>query len=361
MNAQIITFLYAAGIIQSMILGLVIVKKKKLRLASNQILLGLLITISIVLVQYVLIVNRSSLSNRFLGELGTISWFAIGPLFYLYASSQSTPTFRFKRWHALLFVFPIYNLLQYLGGLVQSGLTLYFIFDNGVIYSYAWLMAYLVHTLGFVIVSILVLRSHTKEESKSLIRFFYLWMLVLVSATTYLIASMNSKVYFFQLEMYLVVIFDVFVLMLTFRSLLATTAFDTQIETSTKELKYSNSGLSKKELQELHSQLVTVMETEKPYMDRKLNLAGLAGVSGIRENQLSQIFSQFLQSSFYDFISQYRLREVELRLNDPKYAHLKIISLAEDCGFNSKAAFYKTFKEKHQLTPTQYLKERKAS
>ena len=94
-------------------------------------------------------------------------------------------------------------------------------------------------------------------------------------------------------------------------------------------------------------------------MDRKLNLTGLARVSEIRENQLSQVFSQYLNSSFYDFVSQYRLREVEERLKDPKYAHLKIISLAEDCGFNSKAAFYKTFREKHAQTPTQYLKSLK--
>ncbi len=351
MSNQLIILLYAAGIIQTLILGAVIIVKKKSGSTPNRVLLALLFTILLVLVQYSLLLTQSQIRNRLLGELGTASWFALGPLFYLYVLSRK-PQFRLARWHAVLFIVPAYNLLQYAISFIYPGLGFFLLFDNAVIYSYAWLMAYLVHSVIFVVICILHLRSNQSEGSPSLLRFFLLWLGVLLLASGYLLIEANSLQYFYQLERYLVVVFNVFVLMLTFRSLLTSKAFDAE----KNESKYSNSGLSKEELALLHQQLVEVMDQKKPYLDRKLNLAELARVADIRENQLSQVFSQYLNSSFYDFMSRYRLKEVEQRLRDPKFAHLKIISLAEDCGFNSKAAFYKTFKEKHAQTPTQYLK-----
>lgn len=351
MSNQLILLLYSAGIIQTLILGAVIIIKRKSGSTPNRILLALLLTILLVLVQYSLILTGSQMRNRLLGELGTASWFALGPLFYLYVLSRK-PAFRLARWHMVLFIVPAYNLLQYAFGFIYPGLGFYLLFDNAVVYSYAWLMAYMIHSVIFVVISIVYLRRNISEGSPSLLRFFQLWLGVLLLASAYLLIRANSLVYFYQLERYLVVVFNVFVLMLTFRSLLTSKAFDAE----KSEPKYSNSGLSEKELARLHKQLVEVMHQKKPYLDRKLTLAALARVTAIRENQLSQVFSQHLRSSFYDFVSHYRLKEVEQRLRDPKFAHLKIISLAEDCGFNSKAAFYKTFKGKHGQTPTQYLK-----
>lgn len=351
MSNYFILLLYSAGIIQTLVLAAVILKKKKPGSKSNQILLALLLTILFVLVQYTLVISESGFRNRFLGELTTICWFGLGPLFYLYALSQRTD-FKIRSWHTVLFIIPIYNLLQYGVSLFHPGLGFYLLFDNGIVYSYAWLMAYLLHTMLFVIFSIVGLKKKDTATNQSLLRFFYIWLTVLVVASSYLFIKANGLVYFYKIERYLVVVFDVFVLMLTFKSLLSSRAFDAEEEA----LKYSNSALSEKELAQLHEKLIEVMDREKPYMNRKLNLAELSRVTAIRENQLSQVFSQYLNSSFYDFVSQYRLREVEQRLQDPKFAHLKIISLAEDCGFNSKAAFYKTFKEKHAQTPTQYLK-----
>ncbi|MCE7996600.1 MAG: helix-turn-helix transcriptional regulator [Roseivirga sp.] len=351
MNNAPIVLLYSAGIIQTLILGAVVIRKRKSGNASNQILLGLLSAILMVLVQYTMIITGNSTGNRLMGELGTVGWFALGPLFYLYALSRGQG-FKIVGWHAALFIVPGYNLLQYIFSLFYPGLGFHLLFDNWVIYSYAWLLAYLIHTILFVILSILALRKKEAATHRPLLSFFYLWLVVLVLASSLLLIKANGLVYFYQVERYLVVVFNLFVLMLTFRSLLASPSFDSQ----TSESKYSNSGLSEKELVGLYEKLVKVMETEKPHLDRKLSLASLGQIANIRENQLSQVFSQYLNSSFYDFVSQYRVKEVEQRLRNPKFAHLKIIALAEDCGFNSRAAFYKTFKEKHGQTPTQYLK-----
>lgn len=355
MNSSLIVLLYAAGIIQTLILGAVVIRKIKSGNTSNQILLALLAAILIVLAQYSLLITGNA-GNSLMGELGTASWFALGPLFYLYARS-SEPGFKLVGRHIALFAVPVYNLLQYTLSLFIPGIGFHLLFDNWVIYSYAWLLAYLIHTILFVVLSVLALRKRGPEVHPPLLRFFYLWLVVLILGSSLLLIKANGLVYFYQIERYLVVVFNLFVLMLTFRSLLSSPTFDTQ----SKGSKYSNSGLSKKELAGLCEKLTGVMVSKKPYMDRKLNLATLGQIADIRENQLSQVFSQYLDSNFYDFVNQYRLKEVEQRLTDPKFAHLKIISLAQDCGFNSKAAFYKTFKEKHAQTPTQYLKSLQSS
>jgi len=41
-------------------------------------------------------------------------------------------------------------------------------------------------------------------------------------------------------------------------------------------------------------------------------------------------------------------------LNSAENKNLKIISLAYDCGFNSKSAFYLAFKNHTGITPTEY-------
>ena len=48
------------------------------------------------------------------------------------------------------------------------------------------------------------------------------------------------------------------------------------------------------------------------------------------------------------------LEEVKVRLLDPKYAHLTMLAIAYDAGFNSKSSFNMTFKKHVGLTPSEY-------
>ncbi len=120
--------------------------------------------------------------------------------------------------------------------------------------------------------------------------------------------------------------------------------------------KYLNKVLSKKELQYFAIQLEQIMEEEKPYLDKKLSLSDLSKVSGINSNDLSQVFNLHYHSNFYDFINRYRLEYLEGLILDPSYSQYKIMALAEESGFNSKATFYKTFKKTTGVSPTEYLK-----
>lgn len=117
---------------------------------------------------------------------------------------------------------------------------------------------------------------------------------------------------------------------------------------------YVKSGLSEDEAQEILNLLQTKMEEEKYYIDCEINLSELAKEIGTTTHKLSQVINEKTEKNFFEFINNYRIDEVKSQLLDPGKNNLKIISIAYDCGFNSKSAFYSLFKKFTGLTPAEY-------
>ena len=101
------------------------------------------------------------------------------------------------------------------------------------------------------------------------------------------------------------------------------------------------------------------MKTQKPYLDKKLKLGDLSAMTGIPTNDLSQIFNQYYASGFYEWINAYRLEHLEHLLFDSASEKCTIAALAEQSGFNNKATFYKVFKQKHRVTPAEYVRKQR--
>jgi AraC-like DNA-binding protein len=108
-------------------------------------------------------------------------------------------------------------------------------------------------------------------------------------------------------------------------------------------------------LNKLNDQLVSYIQREKPYLNSELSLPALADSLEISRNQLSEVINKVHNKNFYEFINEYRVEEVKDLLADPKNKHLKLMSLAYDAGFNSKATFNRIFKQMTGMTPSQYL------
>ena len=99
------------------------------------------------------------------------------------------------------------------------------------------------------------------------------------------------------------------------------------------------------------------METNKLYRNPMLSLSDLSKVVDVSERVISNAINQELEKNFFQFINEYRVEEVKKRLKDPNNAHLKILSLAFDAGFNSKASFHRVFKSYTGQTPKDYKSE----
>ena len=113
------------------------------------------------------------------------------------------------------------------------------------------------------------------------------------------------------------------------------------------------------ELKEKGAWLKNAVKTKLYYQDPELSLVSLAEKLGQTTHELSRIINTGLKKSFNDFINEYRVQEVIGKMQDPANDHLTLMGIAYDCGFNSKSAFHRIFKERTGKSPAEYKAELK--
>ena len=96
------------------------------------------------------------------------------------------------------------------------------------------------------------------------------------------------------------------------------------------------------------------MDTEKPYLRPDLSLADLASTLDVSKSELTYLLNNYIGVNFFSYVNQYRLKSVLQKLEDSKFNHLTILSIAFDCGFNSKSTFNSLFKQHTGVTPSEY-------
>lgn len=117
--------------------------------------------------------------------------------------------------------------------------------------------------------------------------------------------------------------------------------------------KYKHSGLKKEVAKQIHDRLLEMMNKEKPFLEPKLTLAGLAALIDTTPNQLSQVINQYEKVNFHDFVNKFRVEEFIKKAHQNK--DFSLLGLALDSGFNSKSSFNNVFKKHKGLTPSKFL------
>lgn len=82
-----------------------------------------------------------------------------------------------------------------------------------------------------------------------------------------------------------------------------------------------------------------------------ITLDKIAHVAGFSKFHFSRIFKQFTNLSFYDYLSQQRVKAAENLLLNPK---LTITDVAMQSGFSSISTFNRVFKSVKECTPTEF-------
>jgi len=121
-------------------------------------------------------------------------------------------------------------------------------------------------------------------------------------------------------------------------------------------LKYKKSTLTNSEKEARQKQIINKLESEKVYLDSRLNLARFSRLLSIPSNQMSQIINECFHMNFNELLNSYRIKEAHKRIVDPDYQYIKIEVIGYECGFNSKSAFFTAFKRYTQMTPAAYRK-----
>jgi len=123
-------------------------------------------------------------------------------------------------------------------------------------------------------------------------------------------------------------------------------------DSETEEIK--RKLISDEELLRVKSQLETLMETQKPYLDSELNLIRLSELLSVSTHHLSYVINTGFQKNFFQYVNEYRIEYAKKLLKDDSKNRLSILGIAYESGFNSKTSFNTTFKKLTNQTPSEF-------
>lgn len=118
--------------------------------------------------------------------------------------------------------------------------------------------------------------------------------------------------------------------------------------------KYEKNDIDTETKDKYEKMLLDFMESKKPYLDENISLKNLADELLILPVHLSIIINERLNKNFYNFINEYRIREVIAQLKKDSNKEMNILTIALQSGFNSKSSFNSTFKKFTGKTPSEY-------
>lgn len=127
-------------------------------------------------------------------------------------------------------------------------------------------------------------------------------------------------------------------------------------------LKLETQQLKKRNLQfekcweENKEKLLVYISEKKPYLNSNLKLLDIAIDLDIPPHVLSNLINEKLNQNYFDFINTYRVDDAKAMLINPTFNNYTILSIAFECGFNSKSSFNRIFKNQTGFTPSIYQK-----
>ena len=124
--------------------------------------------------------------------------------------------------------------------------------------------------------------------------------------------------------------------------------------------KYQTSSLTDETMQQLHRQLISLLEEEQIYLEPKLQLQEVAQQLEVSTHVLSQTINSLSQKTFYHLINGYRVAHLQTLLQDETQKQFTILALGLESGFNSKASLNRIFKQHTGQTPREYQKAQMA-
>jgi AraC-like DNA-binding protein len=117
-------------------------------------------------------------------------------------------------------------------------------------------------------------------------------------------------------------------------------------ETSTNNSKESQFLIIKKHI-----------EKNNRFLDPAFSLDILASETKMSTTKVSNIINNQSEFNFSDYINQLRIEKAKVLLLEPKYNDYSIEAIGFECGFNSKSAFYMSFKKFTSATPSEFKKQ----
>jgi len=107
---------------------------------------------------------------------------------------------------------------------------------------------------------------------------------------------------------------------------------------------------------QLFNNIKLLLLEKQLFTEPKLTVEFLANEADVNATKLSNTIKQISDKNFNDFINEFRVDFAKQLLIDETYKNYTITAIGLESGFNSKSAFYATFKKLTGFTPSDFLK-----
>ncbi|MDC0598671.1 helix-turn-helix domain-containing protein [Gammaproteobacteria bacterium] len=366
------------GVLQTLFLVTVLVHIPTQNLLPNRLLSGLLICLSLLLVEYIWVYSQGfKITPYFLG-FSLPFCLIISPLYYLYAKTllQENPGWRtllhgLPSLMGLMFLIPFYladplKKIEWVEQAIGTGIDAF--------PAYGILVASFIsiHMLVYFYSTYALVENYetkVKEESADVGVLTISWLnklsmvfcvfavLFYLSAMKYLMLPTNHDV-LPNLLAFSVVTFILVLAYYTYKQPDLFALYDPGKLPLPEELehkpKYQNTLLSTDQVNQYKEKLLMAMEKDEYYLEGGLRLVHLAESLTIPAHHLSQVINVAFEQSFFDFINHYRVTHAKGMLSQSD-GIVNILEIALASGFNSKASFNRVFKRDTGVTPSAFL------
>jgi len=286
-----------------------------------------------------------------------------GPTLFFYTRLVIVNAFKFKITHLLHLVpfifFLILNPLKF--HIASTDIEILHIniksyYERFIIFGFIHL-----HILSYLIAAIVRLRQYRAEIKNRLsstelinlswLRFILTGFLIIWSVeTVFVVLNMSMCILMCSLKMIIVGLLFIMANLIVFWGLKQPAIF----WGNNHKPKYEKCALSPAEREKYLQKLISIMQSEQPYLQPNLTLNDLATRVAIPPHHLSQILNSCLHQNFFDFVNAYRIEASKQLLIDSNSRKKTVLEILYQTGFNSKSVFNTAFKKHTGMTPTQF-------
>lgn len=317
---------------------------------------------------------------------GDLLAFVHGPFLYLYILHLTTPT-KFSKKKLLHFLPVAFAYLLWMSFLLQNPAQKLLLYDQGFFSTYyktigiVTNVCIIISGIVYVLAAIVLLQRYKKkisEEFSNTDKISLNWLRYLIAGIAgiwvFVIFYPTAESIYFSASLYICFIgfFGVRqqqIFKTTNTSSLSSTEHHTSsiqkenpseasnVALPPNKIKYDWSSLTEAEAELIFLELNKVMAQEKLYKNAELTLSKLADFLQLKDATLSQVINSKFNKSFYDYINSLRVDECVKMIADEKNQNYTLLSIAFDCGFNSKSSFNRNFRKFTGKSPSDFFQK----
>lgn len=371
---SIILLLIFFGALNGYLLSIIFFTHRKGNPAANRLFALLILVPSLRLSEVSLLISGLLWHVPFLAGTTYPLLFLIGPVFYLYSKYLLQQDFK-MRWRYILMLIPLclayWRMWDWI--FMDLGVKAEILkgikpWENSHIQFSAFIEfgALIVHTAVYVLLVVKSMSRYKRElvnlSSDNRVLLNYNWMRnVTIGLLVYVCGFFITMALLAYFQQYSIVIDRLWLFLLTLLILSIgyfairqpeyfhyTNDENFQLQKNKKPL------LAQEQSGEYYKKVLEYLQSEKPYLNPNLKAADVAKAIQIPLHQLSHVINSESPYNFFDLINKHRVEEVIRILNSADGKRMKLLSIAFDAGFNSKASFNRAFKKFTGRTPSAF-------